>query len=300
MLLSIFHHHRLRPLRGSDLKKLIPLRLKLYAAARLSRLRRLVVGNKTKALLVEAQSGLLLVGVEDMQVGRKLAVKGAYASAEIDRLLRLINDRSDVLVLGGHIGALVIPLARAARSVTVLEPNPDSFHLLELNLRINGCTNVKAMNLAASDQAGQLSFLVSRANSGGSKRAPVSADYRYLYDHPDTITVSAVALDDLFPEASFDLIVMDIEGSEYFALKGMPKLLARADTLAIEFLPHHLKNVAGVSPAHFVDQIGPYFDRLYVPSKDLTTDRDRFHSALNEMFDRDEMDEGLIFSKIKQ
>ncbi len=284
-------------MRASDLKKLVPLRLKLYAATGLSGLRRLIVGPKTKALLVEAESGLLLVGVEDMQVGRKLSANGAYATAEIDRLTGLINEQSDILILGGHIGTVVIPLARAARSVTVLEPNPDSFQLLELNLKLNSCSNVKAFNLAAGDKAGQLSFLASRANSGGSKRAPVTADYRYLYDHPDTITVSAVAVDDLFPDISFDLIVMDIEGSEYFALKGMPKLLVRARTLAVEFLPHHLKNVAGVSPAQFVDQVYPFFDRLYIPSKDSTVDRSRFHSVLDEMFNHDEIDEGLIFSK---
>ena len=285
--------------RANSLKKLVPLRLKLFLSQKFSLLRRLVVGKNTKALLVESKNGLLLVGVEDMQVGRKLSSEGAYAAEELDRLLPIISPHSGVLIVGAHIGALAIPLAKSCRSVTAIEANPESFRLLELNLALNGCANIRALNLAASDKHESLKFVVSRANSGGSKRLPVSRDYKYFYDRPEVIDVTAAPLDDVFPDASFELVVMDIEGSEYFALKGMPKLLSRARTLAVEFLPHHLRNVAGVSPADFVDQLYPYFDRLYIPSKNLSVQKSDFHSTLSSMFDHDEGEEALILSKEK-
>ena len=262
-------------------------------------LRRLVVGTHTEALLVDSKNGLLLVGVEDMQVGRKLSSEGIYASGELVRLLPLISAQSDVLIVGAHIGALAIPLAKTCRSVTAIEANPESFRLLELNLRLNTSENVRAINLAASDKHESLRFLVSRANSGGSKRLPISKDYKYFYDRPETTHVTAAPLDDVFPDASFELVVMDIEGSEYFALKGMPKLLSRAKTLAVEFLPHHLKNVAGVSLADFVDQFYPYFDRLYIPSTNSSVQKSDFHSTLSRVFDHDEGEEALILSKEK-
>ena len=277
--------------------KFIPQRLKLFVAARLAVLRRLAVGRKTRALLVESNEALLLVGVEDMQVGRKLSSKGAYASDELKRLLTLVSAQSDVLVLGGHIGALAIPLSKACRSLTVLEPNPDTYRLLKLNLLINGCHNVQALNLAAGDKHEKLSFLASRANSGGSKRLPLHRDYRYFYDQPDVISVTADRPDAVFPESSFDVIVMDIEGSEYFALQGMPRLLASARILAIEFLPHHLSNVAGASVSQFVDRLEPFFDQLFIPGKDLTVHKEQFRAVLQEMFDKNEIEEGLIFSK---
>ena len=102
-----------------------------------------------------------------MQVGQKLSVEGAYAAAELKRLLTLVNHQSDVLVVGGHVGALAIPLAKACRSLAVIEPNPDTYRLLELNVAINKCGNVQTLKLAASDQREELSFLASRANSGG-------------------------------------------------------------------------------------------------------------------------------------
>ena len=167
-----------------------------------------------------------------------------------------------------------------------------------MNLLLNRCENVRALHLAASDKREQLPFLASSANSGGSKRVPIVRDYRYFYDRPKVINVPAAPLDEILPDSTFDLIVMDIEGSEYFALKGMPRLLARARTLAIEFLPHHLTKVAGISAADFVDQIYPFFDQLTVPGKSLTVEKDQFHSVLSEMFERNEIDEGLIFRKL--
>ncbi len=283
-----------------SLMKLVPLRLKLFAAARLSALRRLAVGRKTRALLVESNDGLLLVGVEDMQVGRKLSSEGAYAAEELKRLLTLVTPDSDVLVLGGHIGTLAIPMAKASRSLTVIEPNPDTYRLLELNLAINQCHNVRALNLAASDKHEKLSFLASRANSGGSKRLPLRRDYRYFYDQPDVIRVPASPLDAVFPDSSFDVIVMDIEGSEYFALQGMPRLLARARILAMEFVPHHLMNVAGVSVSKLVDQLDPWFDQLLIPGKGLTVGKEQFGAVLGQMFDRGDIEESLIFSKRPQ
>jgi FkbM family methyltransferase len=275
---------------------LIP--LKLFVLNKLAKLRRRILGRKTSALLIESDHGPLLVGAEDMVVGRKLASEGCYSPEELRRLLTLVNTDSEVLIVGAHIGALVMPLAKASRALTVIEANPENFRLLEMNLLLNHCGNVRALHLAAGDKREELPFLASSANSGGSKRMPVVKDYRYFYDRPKVISVPSAPLDEVLPNSSFDVIVMDIEGSEYFALKGMPKLLARAQTLAIEFLPHHLVNVAGISVEDLVDQIYPFFDQLTVPSKNLTVEKSRFHTVLTEMFESNESDEGIIFRKL--
>ena len=256
-----------------------------------------MAGKRTKALLIESENGLLLAEPGDMRVGRLLASKGAYAAEELAQLSELIDDQSEVLVLGAHIGALAIPLARMCRSLTAVEANPRIFQLLELNLAINKAPNVRTLNVACSDRQEQLRFVDSRANSGGSKRLPLIRNYLYFYDQPRIITVPGVRMDDQFPDATFDLITMDIEGSEYFALSGMPRLLARARHLAVEFIPHHLTNVAGVSASEFTEQITPFFDSLFIPSKGITVERRRFRSTLGSMFERDEVEEALIFSK---
>ncbi len=90
---------------------------------------------------------------------------------------------------------------------------------------------------------------------------------------------------------------MDIEGSEYFALRGMPKLLASAHVLSIEFIPHHLRNVSGITVAQLLEQVDPYFTRMSIPTRGVTVGKDRFHTLLQEMYERDESDSGLIFTK---
>ena len=78
----------------------------------------------------------------------------------------------------------------------------------------------------------KLYMKIERLNSGGSKRAPLKADFRYTFDNPDRITVKAHALDHFLAQDRFDFIFMDIEGSEYFALAGMPRAVGPCiDTL---------------------------------------------------------------------
>jgi FkbM family methyltransferase len=170
---------------------------------------------------------------------------------------------------------------------------------LEINLTLNKVANCQAMNIAASDKAGPIEFLLSRANSGGSKRVPAVKEFIYYYDNPQTIAVEGFRLDDRLTEKAFDLIVMDIEGSEYFALQGMQKILRASKVLAVEFLPHHLKNVSRVTVADFVALIEPHFSLMTIPSQRREVPRADFgfRRALQEMYDADQGDAGLVFEK---
>jgi FkbM family methyltransferase len=270
----------------------------IAAITAMSRAKRKLIGPHVEALLVKSKNGLLLVDVEDQVVGRRLSYRGDYASDELARLMSVINDgKSNVLVVGTHVGALAIALSRHCSALTAIEANPQTFRLLELNLLINRCPNVRAINIAASDKKEVIQFVLNRANSGGSKRAPAVHSYPYFYDSPEVIDVQAEPLDDLLAGQEFDVILMDIEGSEYFALKGMQSTLASARVLFVEFLPHHLKNVARVSVAEFVSTIAPHFRKLFIPSKNLRVTRDGFLPALQAMYDKDESDDGLQFSR---
>jgi hypothetical protein len=90
---------------------------------------------------------------------------------------------------------------------------------------------------------------------------------------------------------------MDIEGSEYFALRGMQKILAKARALIVEFIPHHLTNVAGVTPDQFAATVTPHFGRLFIPSLQQTVDRNDIAAALRTMYDAGRADAGIIFTK---
>ena len=118
----------------------------------------------------------------------------------------------------------------------------------------------------------------------------------YYTDRPAEIVVPAERLDELLGGSTFDLIVMDIEGSEYFALKGMPQILSRSGALMIEFIPHHLRNVGAVSVEEFVSTIAERFDTLTIPSKNLVVGRQDFVATLQAMYSASEVDD-VIFEK---
>lgn len=258
--------------------------------------RLLSFGAHAEAVLVSTENGLFAVNPEDAHVSASLLQHGSYAQDEID-LVRSFIAKGDVLVVGSHIGAHVVALSRLCRDLVAIEANPETFKLLEINLRLNGCSNVTAHNVAAGEANGSIQFVLNRENSGGSKRMPGAQHIHYFYDDPQVADVVLAPLDDLVGTRPFDLILMDIEGSEYFALKGMSGILSQAEALAVEFLPHHLVDVAGVQPEQFVESLLPHFSWLYIPSSRQIIPHHEIAASVRRMFDAGEGHNLLIFSR---
>jgi FkbM family methyltransferase len=201
-------------------------------------------------------------------------------------------------MLGPHVGALAIPLSKKIKELVLVEANPDTYFLLSMNIILNNCKNIKAHHAAANHTTGQLEFVLNTVNSGGSKRMPKYRDDMYFYDNPNIVKVPALKLDELINvNKVFEIIIMDIEGSEYFAMKGMPKILSKANHLITEFIPHHLDRVGGISVDQFLEPILNNFQFLYVPSLDLKVKKNDFNKTLEYMCKKQISDDGIIFSK---
>ena len=226
--------------------------------------------------------GCFVLDERDQFVCKQLIETGFYGQDEISILKTLCTSSTRMLLLGAHVGTLAVPISKFVGGIVAFEANPSTYQLLQLNLRLNGCTNVTAHNIAADHRNGSLQFVMNTVNSGGSKRLPVHRDPIYFNDDPEVGHVQARRLDDLLVDQIFDVIFMDIEGSEYFALKGMPNLLARASMVVCEFLPHHFFRVAGIAIDDFAECL-EQFRTLIVPKR-----RDFYHdgdiaAALNDM-----------------
>jgi FkbM family methyltransferase len=273
-------------------------RFRLVVGALIGSFTKKILGPYVHALVVKTESGLFAIDPEDRRVGKELRMNGKYGLDEVARLQPYLNLDSRVLVVGAHIGTLAIPIAKLCKEVIAIEANPRTFEFLEMNIAMNKADNCRAVNIAVSDRDETIDFLLSRANSGGSKRVPKIKRFMYYYDHPEKISIRAVSLDRYLERKGFDLIVMDIEGSEYFALKGMQDILSKSKVLAVEFLPHHLKNVSGVSVEEFLSVITPHFSRVIIPSKKLTLNNvSEFAGTLSEMYALEQGEEGLVFTK---
>ena len=84
-------------------------------------------GDHTVALIAQSTNGLFAVDVEDFAVGRQLRTRGAYAHNEVNQLKPYLSETSRLLVVGAHIGSLVVPLSRLCREVVAIEANPKTF-----------------------------------------------------------------------------------------------------------------------------------------------------------------------------
>lgn len=254
------------------------------------------MGRNTYAVLCTTSQGLFAVAPDDIVVGRKLASSGSYGANELDLLLSVVKNTSNVCVVGAHIGAFLVPIGKIAAHVHGIEANPVTFQLLETNVILNELANVTLWNVAAFDKVGKIEFLLNTANSGGSKIVPKKWSLLYAADGPRKVEVDTIVLDEVVGEFIYDLVVMDIEGSEVFALKGMQKILRNTNALFIEFLPHHIRDVAGSSVSEFVSLVRDHFDVLrIVESGEHVQNRD-FLPVLQAMFDR-EMGVNLLFQK---
>ena len=75
----------------------------------------------------------------------------------------------------------------------------------------------------------------------------------------------------------------------------MSNILANTKTLIVEFLPHHITNVAGVELTDFLDNIPKHLTKLTIPSKDKTYPIDVGIVTLQQMFESGHGDDGIIF-----
>lgn len=248
--------------------------------------------------LYRTRQGLYCLDPDEQFVAKALIETGAFGTEQLGQLKMFCNEESSVLLLGAHLGGIAVPLSKMVGNLTVFEANPRTFELLSTNLKLNDCNNVEAFNLAANDVDSQLRFVLNTVNSGGSKRFPVHQDKDYFFDDPDVVMLQAVRLDDFLKGKKYDLIFMDIEGSEYFAMKGMPQLMAAAGVVFMEFLPHHISRVAGVTIDQFLECLTG-FETMITPMNPAAYHGVDIPARLKAMFEAGVGDEGLIFSRTR-
>ena len=76
----------------------------------------------------------------------------------------------------------------------------------------------------------------------------------------------------------------------------MPRILAAAKVVFAEFYPAMVKDVAGATVEQFLQPL-QCFNTLIIPSLRKSVHKENFHAALQDMFDQNHWDDGIIFLK---
>lgn len=114
-----------------------------------------------------------------------------------------------VLDIGANIGLHSIILSKCGFDIRAYEPDPQHFEILQRNLALNNCYNVRAFNVAVSSKAGIMEFVRVLGNTTGSHLAGSKPN---PYGNLERFPVNVEAIEPLITWA--DLIKLDVEGHE--------------------------------------------------------------------------------------
>ncbi len=239
-------------------------KLKYFFRNRKSIKRKKILGPHAKGIIYDTQNGVIAMPAEDLTIGKELGFKGQWDITEIETLLSKMNPDDVIYVIGTHVGTLLVPTAKKVKQVIGYEANENTFWYMEMNLCLNNLKNVSLFQNAVGDSTRDVIFYQNTVNTGGSKIKPVTDSILYNYDKPAEVKVAMVALDEHrkannLPQPNG--MIMDIEGAEFVALKGMQETLKEMRFLYVEFVPHHLINVAAVTSLQFLELIAPHFKK---------------------------------------
>jgi len=188
-------------------------------------------------------------------VGRHVYKRGDYEKHVSDFISDKISfENGDVaLDIGANLGWYSLLLARLMPAESVIyafEPDPMNFELLSHNIKLNDAKNVIAVRCALSDKA-ELRNLYRYSDKNLGRHSLLNIN------SPDCVQVRTCVLDDYLAEQSVDvsrikLAKIDIEGYEYFALRGAKKVIRNVKYMISEFVPQHMRK-GGVEPELVID-----------------------------------------------
>ena len=162
----------------------------------------------------------------------------------INLIVKQINDSNSIFIdIGCNYGAYSIPISRIKNNLKVIcfDPSRKSLDRLDENINLNNLKNIKYYKLGIGEKKGKVYFdddINNYKNSGSFEINNKNLGYKINID----------SIDKLVRENKIQIkknvyIKMDIEGYEFFALKGLVKTINNYNvTIFFEFSKKILEN----------------------------------------------------------
>ncbi len=172
---------------------------------------------------MKIQRGLAFPDADEFMVGQ-VKFDGTYQIENLEAGLRHVKNFDCAIDGGAHIGTWSKVMSGRFTKVIAVEPSADTFEALTWNLQQANCTNVECKPVALGDEPGFVTMALSveqqlKANTGA--RFTVAGG---------GIPVETI---DSWKLPSVGFLKLDIEGSEYVALRGAMDTLKRCRPIVL-------------------------------------------------------------------
>lgn len=205
----------------------------------------------------------ILLNIQDKYIGRPLFMKGSYEQSISETFVKYLKPDSCVIDIGANIGyySLLAASQCPRGKVFSFEPDNNNFKLLKTSIIYNAFEEIiQAYNFAVSDANKTIiiSDLGNTSNSGARVTSENEDLLKSLISAPNAYfkKIEAVQLDTFLIENRVDIVKIDIEGHEPYAIRGMLNILRRdKPVIFAEFAPLNLKLFGGIEPSDFLELI---------------------------------------------
>jgi FkbM family methyltransferase len=161
-------------------------------------------------------------------------IKETCLEKQYERASRDLADGWNVIDVGAGLGDFTICVARRTphSRVYAYEPFPESFTLLQENVKLNDVQNVHAYPYAVGSQDGTLQLRFTSDEAVQHTTTSAAQDN-------DTLEVRSVTLAHILSQHQLDVchyLKMDCEGAEYdILLNADPELLGKIENICLEY-----------------------------------------------------------------
>ena len=198
--------------------------------------------------LIRWLMGLLLyVYPPEDESTRVIYLTGYFEPNEFNIFKKFLEPRMVFLDVGANMGLYSIFASKKVGKsglVVSIEPSSREFERLQSNVEVNRLQNVKMIQVAVSRSEGEADLLVATNDHAGHNTLGNFAYEGIILKQKEHVTVKTI--DSIVSDLSLsrlDVIKMDIEGSEFFALEGAKRTLQKfKPVLMLELFNETLKH----------------------------------------------------------
>ncbi len=200
------------------------------------------LGEKEIIVSRQLSSFWIASAEEDKGIAKHLKEDGFWEAWITLWVSRNVLPASKCINAGANYGYYTFMLAQHGCSVIAVEANTELVPYLQASVKYNGCSDrVIIIGAALADTADEYITLNVRKSTMNSslKTLTHTTGYEEPYKSVQVKTISLDAIADQYGYHDVDFIIMDIEGSEPLAWKGMQQLLRDSPKCVtlMEFVP---------------------------------------------------------------